>query len=121
MAKGASVTDRITITGVSGFGHHGVLAEERATGQTFVVDIEYGINAPTDDDLADTVDYAAVAQIAHDAIVGPPCDLIESLAHTIADRVMTLPGVVDVAVTVHKPQAPIPVPFTDVSITVRRP
>ncbi len=115
------MTDRITIHGVSGHGYHGVLAEERSTGQTFIVDVEYGINPAKGDDLTDTVDYAVVAQVAHDAIVGPPFDLIESLAQVIAERLLQLAGVRDVVVTVHKPQAPIPVPFTDVSITVRRP
>jgi dihydroneopterin aldolase len=115
------VTDRIAIAGISGHGHHGVLAEERSAGQTFIVDVEYGITPAAGDDLTDTVDYATVAQITHDAIVGPPFDLIESLAQIIAERILLLSGVRDVVVTVHKPQAPIPVPFTDVSITVRRP
>jgi len=115
------VSGRITIRGISGYGHHGVLAEERETGQTFIVDVDYGIAPVVSDDLSATVDYATVAQLAHDAIVGPPCDLIETLCSTIADGILQLAGVQDVVVTVHKPQAPIPVPFDDVTITMRRP
>ncbi len=115
------MSDRICIRGIRGHGHHGVLAEERKTGQTFIVDIDYGIEPVAGDDLAATVDYALVAQIAHDAITGPPCDLIETLCGAIAVEIAQVPGVRDVVVTVHKPQAPIPVPFDDVTITMRRP
>lgn len=115
------MSDRIIIRGIRGHGHHGVLAEERKTGQTFIVDVDYGIETVTDDDLSATVDYAVVAQIAHDAIVGAPCDLIETLCSTIADEIVQIAGVQDVVVTVHKPQAPISVPFDDVTITMRRP
>lgn len=115
------MSGRITIRGIRGHGHHGVLAEERETGQTFIVDVDYGIEQVVSDDLSATVDYATVAQVAHDAIVGPPFDLIETLCSTIADGILQLAGVQDVVVTVHKPQAPIPVPFDDVTITMRRP
>ncbi|MFM8156344.1 MAG: dihydroneopterin aldolase, partial [Actinomycetes bacterium] len=33
------MSDRITITGISGHGYHGVLASEKAAGQSFSVDL----------------------------------------------------------------------------------
>jgi 7,8-dihydroneopterin aldolase/epimerase/oxygenase len=53
-------------------------------------------------------------------VEGEPVDLIETLAQRIADAVLAYPLVHVVAVTVHKPSAPITVPFADVSVTIRR-
>lgn len=118
------MADRIRIVGIRGFAHHGVLDHERAIGQEFTVDVELDADftaAATTDDLALTVDYGQVAQIAHDRLLAdPPFRLIESLADAIAADVVSLPGVQAVAVTVHKPHAPMPVGVADVSVTRRR-
>ncbi len=116
--------DCIRITGIRGHGRHGVFADERANGQEFAADIAYWLDvrpAAQSDELADGVDYGQVALIAHGILVGEPANLIETVAERIAGAVLALPGVQRVAVTVHKPQAPIPVPFDDVTITVERP
>lgn len=118
------MSDTITITGIRGFGRHGVFEHERIDGQEFVVDVELTINATraaATDDLVHSVDYGHVARLAHEAIVGDAVNLIETLAARIADAVVDLPGVLAVRVTVHKPSAPIPVPFDDVAVTVVRP
>jgi len=118
------MTDTIEIRGIRGFGYHGVLTSERVDGQEFIIDITLGISSRTaadSDDLADTVNYAIVAQLVHEHIVGEPCDLIETLAERVATDVLALAGVVWVEVAVHKPSAPIPVPFDDVIIRIRRP
>ena len=112
--------DKITITGITGFGFHGVLEHERRDGQTFSVDLEVITNfdsAVTSDDVRDTVNYAELAEIVHAAIVGEPVNLIEKLANQIATDCLDISGVTTVTVTVHKPQAPIPVPFTNVSVS----
>ena len=72
------------------------------------------------DDLADTVDYGQVANSVHALIVGEPVDLIETLAERIADACLGFPGVERVKVTVHKPHAPIEVPFDDVELRIVR-
>lgn len=115
--------DRIVLRGVEGFGHHGVLAQERAEGQRFLVDLELEVDlqrAGESDNLEATVDYSAVARAAVSVIEGEPHDLIETVAQRIAQQVLTHPLVESVAVTVHKPQAPVGVPFADVSVTVVR-
>ena len=53
-------------------------------------------------------------------IEGEPFDLIEALAEVIAADVLSLPGVEAVDVVVHKPQAPVGVPVTDVRVEIRR-
>ena len=119
----APARDRIRIDGIRGRGFHGVLAHERRDGQDFVVDVVLAVDmsaAAGSDDLADTVDYSAVAQQVHDCITGEPCDLIETLAVRIAALCLQESRIASVEVTVHKPSAPITVPFGDVSVRVVR-
>lgn len=118
------MTDTIRISGIEAFGFHGVLAEEKASGQSFLVDLELSLSlaeAASTDDLRQTVDYGDLAQRVHDLIVGTRYDLIESLAGAIASLILEDRRVQVVEVTVHKPGAPIAVSFGDVSVTVRRP
>lgn len=115
--------DRIALLGVAAVGHHGVLDVERHDGQPFVVDVVLELDLSTagrSDSLADTVSYAEVAGDVMARITGPPVDLLERLAELIADDVLTRPLVDAVEVTVHKPQAPVGHPFSDVSVQVRR-
>lgn len=115
--------DRITLVGLRGTGRHGVLAAERAQGQTFSVDLVVETDtrrAAASDALADTVDYGVLAQAVVDLVEGEPMDLIETLAARIAQRCLATAGVDAVQVTVHKPDAPITVPFDDVTVTITR-
>ena len=115
--------DRVTLTGLRAHGYHGVLDFERRDGQEFVVDVVCELDvsvAGRTDDLSDTVDYGALATAVISDIVGDPVQLIETLAERIARTCLAEPPVVAVEVTVHKPTAPIPVPFDDVAVTVRR-
>jgi dihydroneopterin aldolase len=117
------VTDRIELRGLTVRGHHGVFEHERRDGQDFVIDITVWIDlavAAASDDLADTVDYGALAQLAADVVAGPPRDLIETVAAEIADGVMVDERLHAVEVVVHKPDAPIPLTFSDVAVVARR-
>lgn len=118
------MTDRISLTGLRVRGHHGVLAEERRDGQDFWVDAVLQLDtrdAAASDALADTVDYGQLATELAAVVAGEPCDLIETLASRLADVCLSQPRVQGVEVTVHKPSAPIPLAFSDVSVTVVRP
>jgi dihydroneopterin aldolase len=120
--------DRITLTGVEALGYHGVLTSERENGQPFIVDVVLHAEireAGRTDDLARTVDYSEVADVIVAAITGEPLNLIEALAQRIAESIFALESATRtnvslVEVTVHKPQAPINVPFSDVSVTIVR-
>lgn len=112
---------QIELTDLTGFGYHGVLEHERKNGQEFSVDVVLVVNSQkVNDDLANTVNYAQVADIVHGFITGQPVDLIETLADNIADQLFSLELVSAVEVTVNKPHAPIEVPFGNVSVTVVR-
>lgn len=115
--------DRVALRGLRAHGHHGVLMREREEGQTFVVDLELGLDtrpAAAGDDLARTVHYGEVAEEVVALVEKDPVDLIETLAQRIADHCLSYEVVREVEVVVHKPAAPIPVPFDDVSITIKR-
>jgi dihydroneopterin aldolase len=114
------MSDKIYLKGVSGVGYHGVFEQEKREGQNFIVDIEVTSDfsaAIKSDDVRDTVNYAELAEIAHSAITGEPFDLIEKLADVIARDCLDISGVTSVTVTVHKPHAPIQVPFENVSVS----
>lgn len=115
--------DQIRLSGVRARGHHGVLDHERRDGQDFVVDVVMELDlrpAGTSDELARTVHYGEVAADVVAVVEGEPRDLIETVAEEIAARVLARPLVEAVEVTVHKPQAPVGVPFGDVAVVVRR-
>jgi dihydroneopterin aldolase/2-amino-4-hydroxy-6-hydroxymethyldihydropteridine diphosphokinase len=117
------MSDQIVLQGISAKGYHGVLDFEKRDGQTFVVDVTMAADlsaAGASDDLADTVNYAEVAGDVVAIIEGEPLDLIEALASRIADRVLARPLVEAVEVVVHKPEAPVGHPFTDVQVRVFR-
>ncbi|MDX2377834.1 dihydroneopterin aldolase [Microbacterium sp. LRZ72] len=118
-----TATDLITLTGVRAFGRHGVLAHEREDGQDFVIDLIVETDmgpAAASDDVSATVHYGELAEQVVALVGGEPVDLIETLAARIAEGALAHPRASAVTVTVHKPQAPIPVPFADVAVTIRR-
>lgn len=117
------MTDRIELRGLTVRGNHGVFDHERRDGQDFIVDVTVWIDlarAAASDDLGDTFDYGVLAQRAAAVVAGPARNLIETVAAEIADDVMTDARVHAVEVVVHKPQAPIPLSFTDVAVVARR-
>ncbi len=119
--KERTAIDRITISGLTATGYHGVFPEERRDGQDFVVDVHLGLVLDTEsDDLSATVNYADVAAEVVTVITGKAFHLIETVAGRIADRCLSFDGVAEVSVTVHKPQAPVQYEFTDLSVTIHR-
>ena len=116
------MSDLINITGITATGFHGVLPNERSDGQKFIVDAQLKVNLKNlKDNLEKTVNYAAVAELINEHIVGDPVSLIETLAENIAKSILKeFKRVRQVTITVHKPQAPIPFAFNDVSVQIVR-
>jgi FolB domain-containing protein len=111
----------VRIRGLEVGGRHGVHEAERVLGQRFVADIDMVLahdRSTTTDDLADTVDYATIADDVADIIAGEPVALLERLCRIIADRVLAEPVVAAVTVTVAKPQVAIRHVLDDVSVTL---
>jgi dihydropteroate synthase len=120
--SGAEGVGLVCIRGIRIEARHGVLPEEQRRAQPFVVDLEMAVplaRAARSDDLADTVDYAAVAEVAAAVLSGPPRRLLERLAAEIAEQVLQrFPAVLGGTVTVHKPAAPLGLPFGDVFVRI---
>ena len=119
----ARTRDRITLTGVRVRAHHGVYDFEREQGQEFVIDVSVAVDlsaAASGDDLGATVHYGELAEAVVAAVERDPVDLIETVAERVAVVALGYPAVDEVEVTVHKPEAPISVPFTDVAVTIVR-
>lgn len=120
---GGNGLDRVALRGLKVLGHHGVFPHERENGQIFVVDVVMGLDtapAAAGDELDRTVHYGVVAEEVAAVVSGEPVDLIETLAQRIADTCLGHEAVQEVEVTVHKPDAPIAVPFDDVTVTITR-
>lgn len=117
-------SDTITLTRVTAIGYHGVFEHEKRDGQPFITDVVLHLDvsaAAETDDLAKTADYGAVAETIVAMVTGEAFDLIETLSVRTAEKILADFAQVDaVEVTIHKPKAPIQVPFGDVSITVFR-
>jgi dihydroneopterin aldolase len=115
--------DRISLTGITAFGYHGVFDAERRQGQKFVVDVSCLVDlssAASNDDLGDTIDYGALAEAIVADVERDPLNLIEALADRITLTCLRYDAVQSVEVTVHKPQAPMPVDVADVAVTLTR-
>ena len=118
------MADRIELSGLECFGHHGVFDFEKQEGQPFIVDVACWMNfaaAGASDALSDTVDYGALAELVAAVVEGPARDLIETVATEAAEKIMDTFGALHaVEVTIHKPKAPIPRTFGDVAVVARR-
>jgi dihydroneopterin aldolase len=118
-----SENDRITLTGLRATAYHGVFEHERVNGQVFVIDVTVWLDlspAASNDDLTKTVHYGELAEEVVAAVETEPVDLIETVAERIAAVALVHAPVRRVEVTVHKPSAPITVPFDDVAVTIVR-
>ena len=115
--------DTITLTGLRASAFHGVFEEERRDGQVFIVDVVVHLDlaaAAASDDLEQTIHYGVLAEEVVAAVESNPVDLIETVAERVAQVVLAHRAAQLVVVTVHKPSAPITVPFDDVSVTMTR-
>lgn len=109
----------IRLQGLRVRGFHGVFEHERRDGQEFLIDATLEVADPARDELELTADYGSLAERLAAVVSGEPVDLIETLAQRLLAVCQSIPGVLRSSVRVHKPQAPIPLAFDDVSVTVR--
>ena len=118
------MSDQIVLTGIHGFGYHGLFEQERKDGQDFFVDLTLSVDltaASLSDAIDDTVNYAEITDLVVEEITNNPVNLIEKLAARIAERVLNQHlKVTSITVTVHKPQAPVAAQFKDIAVVVTR-
>ncbi|MBQ9180076.1 MAG: 2-amino-4-hydroxy-6-hydroxymethyldihydropteridine diphosphokinase [Firmicutes bacterium] len=116
--------DYIKVKGVKVFAHHGVIPQERASGQEFIVDVTMGTRtwkAAAADELEKTIDYGAVCEKIVAFMEGNQYKLIETCAERLADKLLReTDGLSEITVEIHKPNAPIEADFEDVSVCITR-
>jgi dihydroneopterin aldolase len=118
------MSDQIVLTGIHGFGYHGLFEQERKDGQDFFVDLTLSVDltaASLSDAIEDTVNYAEITDLVVEEITNNPVNLIEKLAARIAERILNQHlKVTSITVTVHKPQAPVAAQLKDIAVVVTR-
>ncbi|KAJ4748704.1 Dihydroneopterin aldolase [Rhynchospora pubera] len=80
--------DKLILRGLKFHGFHGVKPEEKKLGQKFVIDVDAWLDlraASVSDDIADTISYTDIYRIVKDVVEGPSQNLLESVAHLIAN------------------------------------
>ncbi|MCL1853289.1 MAG: 2-amino-4-hydroxy-6-hydroxymethyldihydropteridine diphosphokinase [Peptococcaceae bacterium] len=114
--------NKIRLRGMEFFAFHGVMPEERALGQRFVVDVDLTLvhaGAYCRDDLDLSVDYTRVYSKIAEVMTRTFCT-IEYVAEQIAQELLTDFACSGVRVEVHKPAAPIQGVLEDVSVEIVR-
>lgn len=115
--------DRIELRGLRCFGRHGVGEAERREGQAFVVDVTVRADldaAAASDDLADAIDYGALAARVAEEVGATRFDLLEALADHLCRLVLEDPRAAEVEVRVAKPDAPVAAELEEVAVARRR-
>lgn len=113
----------IEISGLSLFTHVGVTAAEREVGQRLLLDLRLDVgecDATVTDRLEDTIDYAQVCEAANLVAQQRSYRTLERLCAAIADRLLDEYDAQAVWVKAAKPEPPLPLPVTEVSVEVWR-
>ena len=102
--------DCIRIINMTFYGHHGVEESERELGGRFAVDVELYLDlepAGSTDDLTKTVDYKAVYKLVREMESARNYELVEALAHDVAESIIAQFAVDEVVVRVRKQSVPL--------------
>ena len=117
------MNDKIIISGIEIYGHHGCTIEEQTRGQIIKVDLEIFLDlavAGKTDNLAVTVDYSKILFDVEKIVAGKSRKLIETVAEEIAEKVLSYEKVEAVKVILHKPFANLPINYSDVAVEIFR-
>lgn len=118
------MSDHIRVHRIAVFARHGVLEEEARLGQRFYLSLDAALDlapAGRSDDVAETVSYADLTEIAVAIATGRRFKLIEALAEAIAAEILArFARIAAITVTVDKPSAPVPAILDGVSVAITR-
>ena len=117
------VSDRIFLEAMVLRGTHGVFPEEQASPQPFEVDVDLALNlqpAGLSDDLAQTIDYAAVYDACRQIVESTRFNLIEALAEAIAHELLANYPADEVTVRIRKPAVKLSGPFRSAGVEIHR-
>ncbi len=118
------MTDFIRVKRIVVHAFHGVMPEEAKLGQRFLMSLEVETDlsrAGRSDDLAHTISYARLIEIAVEIATQQRFHLIEALAETIAAAILAeFPTASATTILIEKPSAPIAALFDTASVEIRR-
>ena len=116
--------DEIRIQGLEVYAYHGVYQDEKEHGQTFLVNAVLYTDtraAGLADELELSTDYGEVCRFIHDHMRESSFDLLETVAERLSkDILLNFERIRELQLEICKPQAPIGLPFQNVSVSVRR-
>jgi dihydroneopterin aldolase len=115
--------DRIALHGIDVYAHHGVHPAERELGQRFVIDVDLWADltaSARQDSLRLALDYTAVHRRICELAASTSFQLIEALALHLCEALLAEFPLTRVAVTVQKPNPPIPNFLGRVLVTLER-
>ena len=102
--------DKIVARGLSFYGCHGVLPQEKTEPQQFIIDLELWLDllpAAINDDINLTVDYGQLYHLVKRMVENEKYNLIETLAENITRQILEEYPIKAVEIAVYKPQAPV--------------
>ncbi len=119
------MTDRILLSEMAFYAHHGLTPEEQARGQVFIVDVTVEANlhrAGHTDEIADSLDYRDLYARVKQVLTEERYRLLEAVAEAVAHRVLEVDRVEAVTVRVRKPHVQLggPLAYAAVEVTRRR-
>jgi dihydroneopterin aldolase len=113
----------IEITGLSLFTHVGVTEPERQVGQRLLIDVRIDVgqcDATVTDRIEDTVDYGEVCEAIYLVAQQRSYKTLERLCAAVAERLLDRYAVQGVWIKAAKPEPPLPLPVSEVSVEVWR-
>ena len=121
--EGSEPEVTIEVTGLSLFTHVGVTAAEREVGQRLLLDLRLDVgecDATITDRIEDTVDYGQVCEMANLVAQQRSYKTLERLCAAIAERLLEQFEASAIWVKAAKPEPPLALPVTEVSVEVWR-
>ena len=116
--------DCIKITQLEVFAYHGCEEHEKINGQKFYVDANLYTDiriSGVSDDLNETMNYATVCEFISKFMTDNRFDLIEAVAEQTSRALLrAFPRLKAIDFTIYKPDAPIGLPFGNVSVSIQR-
>lgn len=113
----------IEVSGLSLYTHVGVTEAEREVGQRLLLDLRLDVgdvDATVTDELEDTIDYSQVCQAANFVAQQRSYRTLERLCAAIADRLLDSYDAQSVWVKASKPEPPMALPVSEVSVELWR-
>ncbi|CAL9244662.1 unnamed protein product [Arabidopsis halleri] len=103
----ALMGDKLILRGLKFYGFHGAISEEKTLGQMFMLDIDAWMclkKAGLSDNLADSISYVDIYNLAKEVVQGSSRNLLERVAGLIASKTLeTFPQITAVRVKLWKP------------------